>query len=168
MSGSRPVLTGGEATPAGYASWSEPVRVLRRLEWLAAGYGAAGALVLLTARRSASGALVLTLAAAASIVAFRGLQGLVGEFAAGEGAGKRLPDETPHEKSDTRKRLGRRNRRLVWLRFSLLTLAPLVSLWMDSERALALVMGFSVLPVAMVTEGLLQLAHALIHPRAHP
>jgi hypothetical protein len=150
MSGSRPVATGGEPGPAAFVSWSEPARVLRRLEWLAAGYGVAGALILLLARSSASGAVVLTLAAAASIVAFRGLQGLVGQL----------------QKSETRKSIGRRNRLLVWLRFSLLTLAPLVSLWMDAERALALVMGFSVLPLAMVTEGLLQLAHALIHPRA--
>lgn len=128
--------------------WSDPARVLRRLEWLAAGYGIAGAAVLLLTGRSAAASLVLTLAAAASIVAFRGLQGLVGQLAAG--------------RPDTRRPNDRRSRRLVWLRFSLLTLAPLVSLWMDSERALALVMGFSVLPLAVVTEGLLQLGNVLI------
>jgi len=128
-------------------SSTEPERVLRRLLWLAAGYGGAGALWLLLARRSVTAAVVLTLAAAASIVAFRGLQGLVGQLAAG--------------RTDTRRPIDRRSRRLVWLRFSLLTLAPLVSLWMDSERALALILGFSVLPLAVVTEGLLQLGSAL-------
>jgi hypothetical protein len=108
----------------------------------------AGAVCLLVLRRSAAGALVLTLAAAASIVAFRGLQGLVGQLAAG--------------RPGTRKPIDRRSRRLVWLRFSLLTLAPLVSLWMDSERALGLVIGFSALPLAIVTEGLLQLGHGLV------
>jgi hypothetical protein len=128
-------------------NWSDPDRVLRRLQWLAGGYGAAGALWLLLVRRAAVAAVVLTLAAAASIVAFRGLQGLVGQLAAGE--------------PDTRRPTDRRSRRLVWLRFSLLALAPLASLWMDSERALALIMGFSVLPLAAVTEGLLQLGWAL-------
>jgi hypothetical protein len=112
---------------------------------MAAGYGLTGAIALLLLRRSAGGALVLTLAAAASIVAFRGLQGLVGQLAAG-----------------SRKPIDRRSRRLVWLRFSLLTLAPLVSLWMDSERALGLVIGFSALPLAIVTEGLLQLGYGLM------
>ena len=129
-------------------AWSEPARVLRRLEWLAAFYGLAGAVCLLLVRRSPAGALVLTLAAAASIVAFRGLQGLVGQLAAG--------------RHDTRRPIDRRSRRLVWLRFSLLTLAPLVSLWMDSERALGLVIGFSALPLAIVTEGLLQLGYGLV------
>jgi hypothetical protein len=115
---------------------------------MAAGYGLAGAVWTLLARGSAATALVLTLAAAASIVAFRGLQGLVGQLAAG--------------RPDTRRPIDRRSRRLVWLRFSLLMLAPLVSLWMDSERALGLVIGFSVLPLAVVTEGLLQVGWVLI------
>jgi hypothetical protein len=33
---------------------------------------------------------------------------------------------------------------------------------MDSERALALILGFSVLPLAAVTEGLLELGWALL------
>jgi hypothetical protein len=132
----------------GARSWSEPARVLRRLEWLAGGYGVLAAGWMLVGRRSVGGALVLTLAAAASIVAFRGLQGLVIRLAAG--------------RTDTRTPIDRRSRRLVWLRFSLLTLAPLVSLWMDSERALGLVIGFSVLPLAVLTEGLLQLGHVVV------
>jgi hypothetical protein len=130
------------------SAFSDPERVLRRLEWLAAAYGLAGAILLLLFRRSIVAAVVLTLAAAASIVAFRGLQRLVGQFAAGS--------------PDTRRPIDRRGRRLVWLRFSLLILAPLVSLWMDSERALALILGFSVLPLAAVTEGLLELGWALL------
>jgi hypothetical protein len=123
------------------------------LEWLAGFYGVTGAAILLLGRRSAGGALVLTLAAAASIVAFRGLQRLVGQLAAG-GPEHRRP-------------IDRRSRRLVGLRFSLLTLAPLASLWMDSERALALVVGFSALPLAVLTEGLLQLGFALIGRDRH-
>jgi hypothetical protein len=124
--------------------------VLRRLEWLAGGYGVGAALWLLSARRSLAAALVLTLTAAASIVAFRGLQGLVGQLRAGDG------------RPDHRSSIDRRGRRLVWLRFSLLTIAPLASLWMDSERALALVLGFSVLPLAIMTEGLIQLVFVLV------
>ena len=132
---------------------TDPARVLRRMEWLAAALGVAGALFLLLGRRSPGGALVLTLAAAASIFAFRGLQTLVGQLAAGS--------------PKTRRPIDSRSRRLVWLRFSLLTLAPLISLWMDSERALGLVMGFSVIPLAAVTEGLLQLGFVLMGRREH-
>jgi hypothetical protein len=135
-------------------AWSAPARILRRLEWLAGGYGLAGAAWLLLFRDSASAALVLTLTAVASIVSFRGLQGLVGQLQAGIGR----PESRT---SDTRRSSARRSRRLVWLRFSLLTLAPLTSLWMDSERALALILGFSVLPLAIMTEGLLQLVFVL-------
>jgi hypothetical protein len=124
--------------------------VLRRLEWLAGGYGIAAALGLLAVRHALAAALVLTLAAAASIVAFRGLQGLVGQLRTGA------------ERPDHRSSIDRRSRRLVWLRFSLLTIAPLASLWMDSERALALVLGFSVLPLAIMTEGLIQLVFVLV------
>ena len=122
--------------------------MVARLERLAAAYGLAGGLLLLV-RRSYEGALVLTLTAAASIVAFRGLQGLVARLGAGEG------------RSGAPTSFDARGRRLVWLRFSLLLLVPLASLWLDSERALALILGFSVLPLAIITEGLLQLAHAL-------
>ena len=130
-----------------------PARVLRRMEWLAGCFGVVGAAFLLLGRGSAQGALVLTLAAAASIVAFRGLQRLVGQLAAGS--------------PEPRRPIDRRSRRLVWLRFSLLTLAPLLSLWMDSERALGLVMGFSVIPLAAVAEGLLQLGFVLMGRREH-
>jgi hypothetical protein len=126
------------------------------MEWSAGVLGLAGALFLLVGRRSAEGAVVLTLAAAASIVAFRGLQRLVGQLASGA-----------QESPETRRPIDRRSRRLVWLRFSLLTLAPLLSLWMDSERALGLVMGFSVIPLAAVTEGLLQLGFVLMGRREH-
>ena len=140
-------------TASGGPSWSSPARVLRRLEWMAAGYGVAGAAFLLLGRGSAGGALILTLAAAASIVAFRGLQRLIGQLSAGS--------------PEKRRPLDPRSRRLVWLRFSLLTLAPLLSLWMDSERALGLVMGFSVIPLAAVTEGLLQVGFVLMGRSHH-
>lgn len=136
--------------------WNHPERVLRRLERLAAAYGVAGAVLLLVLRRSVAAALVLTLTAAASIVAFRGLQGLVGRLQAGAGT----------EEPGTRRDGDRRSRRLVWLRFGLLLLVPLASRLLDSERALALVLGFSVLPLAIMTEGLLQLVYVLA-PRDH-
>ncbi len=135
-------------TASAAPAWNEPARVLRRLEWVAAAYGLAATLGILLWRGSFGAAVVLTLAAAASIVAFRGLQGLIGQLAAG--------------RPGTPRTIDRRSRRLVWLRFSLLTLAPLASLWMDSERALGLVIGFSVLPLAVVTEGLLQVGYGLI------
>ena len=144
---------GGPEVAAGPPSRTDPARVLRRLEWLAALYGVAGALWLLAGRGSVAGALVLTLTAAVSIVSFRGLQGLVGQLQAGT--------DRPEPRSETRPS-DRRSRRLVWLRFSLLTLAPLASLWLDSERALALILGFSVLPLAIMTEGLVQLGFLLV------
>ena len=131
--------------------WNDPDRVLRRLERLAGVYGVAGAAVLLAGRRSVGGAIVLTLTAAASIVAFRSLQGLVGRLQAGTGS-----SGTPESSS-----AGFR-RRLVWLRLPLLLLVPLASIWLDSERALALILGFSVLPLAIMTEALLQLASILV------
>jgi len=135
-------------------SRTDPARVLRRLEWLAALYGVAGALWLLAVRGSLAAALVLTLTAVVSIVSFRGLQGLVGHLQAGT--------DRPESRSENSRPSDRRSRRLVWLRFSLLTLAPLASLWLDSERALALILGFSVLPLAIMTEGLVQLVFVLV------
>lgn len=124
--------------------------MLRRLERLAAAYAIAGVGLLLVGRRSFGGAVVLTLTAAVSIVAFRGLQELVGRLQVGEG------------RSGTPESSARLRRRLVWLRLSLLLLIPLASLWLDSERALALILGFSVLPLAIMTEALLQLASILV------
>lgn len=121
------------------ASAEAPERILRRIELVAAGYGLAGASLLL-AWRSPGSAIALTLGAAVSIVAFRGLRALV----------ERLGP-------DSERRIDRRSRRLVWLRFSLLLLLPLASLWVSSEQALVLLMGFSALPLAIVTEALLQL-----------
>lgn len=130
--------------------WNHPDRVLRRLERVAAGYALAGAVALGLAWRAPWPALVLTLTAAASIVAFRGLRGLVERLQPGTGS-----SGTPEPRTRLR-------RRLVWLRFSLLLLVPLASLWLDSERALALILGFSVLPLAIVTEGLVQLLVLLV------
>ena len=129
--------------------------MLRRLERLAGAYGVAGAVMILVLRRSVAAAVVLTLAAAASIVAFRGLQGLVGRLQAD------ADTETSEQRRDGGGRSRRFRRRFVWLRFVLLLLVPLASLWLDSERALALLLGFSVLPLAIMTEGLLQLLHVL-------
>ena len=120
------------------AELTQPARILARIERVAAVLGALGALLYLL--RSPVGALVLTLTAAASIVAFHGLQNLVGRLGAG---------------SDTK--VDQRSKRLVWLRFCLLLVIPLTSLWLDAELALSLLLGFSVIPLSFVGEGFFQL-----------
>lgn len=120
------------------AELTQPARILARIERVAAVLGALGALLYLL--RSPAGALVLTLTAAASIVAFHGLQNLVGRLGAG---------------SDTK--VDQRSKRLVWLRFCLLLVIPLTSLWLDAELALSLLLGFSVIPLSFVGEGFFQL-----------
>ncbi len=125
------------------AELTQPARILARIERVAAVLGALGALLYLL--RSPAGALVLTLTAAASIVAFHGLQGLVGGLGAG---------------SDTK--VDQRSKGLVWLRFCLLLVIPLTSLWLDAELALSLLLGFSVIPLSFIGEGFFQLFLSLM------
>lgn len=121
--------------------------LLRRLELLAAGWTAVGVLAWLAAGPPA-GALVLTGASAVSIVAFRGLQRIVAAL------GPR--DET---------RDPTRARRPVWaalIRLGLLgALLMAGALLLDRGLFPALVLGFSTLPAALMTEGLLQAVRAL-------
>jgi hypothetical protein len=116
----------------------EPARVLRRVERVSLGWALVGLLVFLP--RDLGAALALTLGATVSIVSFRGLQGLVGRLgAAREGT------------------VDPRSRRRIFLRFLLLLLTPLVALWLEPERLLALVAGLSVLPLALLTEAFFQI-----------
>jgi fatty acid desaturase len=123
-----------------------PERTLRRLEWMSLAFAAAGLLGFALTGDLGS-CLALTLGAAVSIVSFRGLQGIVGRLGAAAD-GKVDP----------------RSRRRIWLRFSTLLLVPLASIWLGSDRILALIAGFSVLPLALLAEAFLQIVTSL---RAH-
>ena len=127
---------------------NEPERVLRRLQISALVYAVLG--VALFALRSLEQAAFLTLGAAVSIVSFRGLRALV----------ERLGPQRKGSPDD-------RGRHRIWLRFSLLLLIPLATLWLDSERTLAFLVGFSVLPLALMTEGIYQLYTGLTAGREH-
>ena len=124
---------------SGTRRFDQPARILQRLELMAAAYGVAAA-ALFAVLRSILEASILTLATAASIVAFRGLQRLVAAMGAREDG-----------------KIDRRSRVLVTLRFALLTLVPVGSLWLNPRLVLALLVGFSALPLALMTEGILLL-----------
>jgi len=131
--------------------------LLRRLELLAAGWTAVGAAAWLAAG-SPAGALVLTGASAASIVAFRGLQRIVAAI------GPR--DETRDQTKDTRAgdddKVRGRPRLATLVRLGLLgALLMAGSFLLDPGLFPALVLGFSTLPAALMTEGLLQAVRAL-------
>ena len=127
---------------------TEPARVMRRLQVTALIYGVVGAVGF--SLRSLEQTVFLTLGAAVSIVSFRSLRALVGQLGTAE---KGNPDE--------------RGRQRIWLRFPLLLLIPLVTLWLDSERTLALLVGFSVLPLALMTEGIYQIYASMTAGREH-
>ena len=127
---------------------TEPERVLRRVEVSALILALAG--LAFFATRSLVEAVFLTLGAGISIVSFRGLRALVGRLGA---PGKGKPDD--------------RSRRRIWLRFSLLILIPLTTLWLDSARTLALLVGFSVIPLALVSEGFYQIYVGLTVGKTH-
>ena len=122
--------------------------MLRRLQVSALIYAGVG--VVLLSFRSLELAVFLTLGAAVSIVSFRGLRVLVESLGT---AGKGKLDE--------------RSRRRIWFRFSFLILIPLATLWLDSERTLALLVGFSVLPIALMTEGIYQVYASMTAGREH-
>ena len=113
----------------------EPSVVLRRVERFIYVYGLAGVAFWLVVMGGWIEALILTLTAAASIVSFRGLQGLVGSLAVGD-----------------RGKLSRRNKVSAGVRFATILLLPAVSLWLNSRQVLALILGFSSLPLALMTE----------------
>ncbi len=130
-----------EGTPRdGGTAGDEPARVLRRVERTMAAGGLSGALLWLLFVGGFGEALILTLTSLASIVSFRGLQRLVGRLGAHDGG-----------------KFSRRSQLSAGLRFATILLLPAVTIWMTSRQALALIAGFSVLPLGLMSEGLWQL-----------
>lgn len=154
--------TGPLADPAG----------LRRIELLAVAWtGVAVAALLVAVGGDGAGlavaaVAVLTGVSAVSIVAFRGLQRIVSGMGA---AGPREDRGRGPERSPDRSRNERRHRTIGWrqglaalVRLGLLgALVVGGSLLLGPRLAPALVLGFSTLPAALMTEGLLQIVRAL-------
>ncbi len=111
--------------------------MLRRIEKLMVLFWLLGGVSWLLFLGGFGEALILTLAAAASIVSFRGLQRLVWQMGVRDGG-----------------KIDRRSLVLAGLRFGIVLLLPVASLWLTSRQALALIAGFSSLPLAVMTEGL--------------
>jgi len=133
---------------------------LRRMERLAVAWTVVGAVGLVIVSRSSAPAAswaaailqaaVLTGVSAASIVSFRGLQRIVSTLGPAD--------------QDTRKQrtIGWRQGLAALLRLCLLgALVIGGSLQLGSRFSPALVLGFSTLPAALMTEGLLQVVRAL-------
>lgn len=155
------------------------LEVLRRVERLAVAWGVGGAIAYgLT--RSWAGAGVLTGVAAASIVAFRGLQRIVSALGpAGNGSGAPLgigkvapvPTDEPAggsratgsaEEGQGGNAIGWRAGLGALVRLCLLgAIVGAGSFLLDPEYFPAIVLGFSTLPAAFMTEGALQAARAL-------
>jgi hypothetical protein len=134
--------------PAAQSTDRDVLAVLRRVERTALLWGLLFVLGWAVVEHSVDGFIVLTLAAAASMVSFRGLQRLVWQLGAREG--------------------GKSNRPTILfavLRLSVVALLPLASLWLDSRQVLALALGFSVLPAALMSEALLQFLPFRSKPR---
>lgn len=144
---------------------------LRRIELVAVAWTAAGALAYGLVR-SWSGGLVLTGVAAVAIVLFRGLQRIVSTLGPG-GSGPAEPPEgggpLPAEPAPTEPRPPRDRGAIGWrtalgaiVRLALLgAVAVAGSLLLEPEYFPAIVLGFSTLPAALMTEGLLQGLRAL-------
>ncbi len=127
---------------------SEPLLVLRRIERLMVFFWLLGVVSWLVFLGGWGNVLILTLAAAASIVSFRGLRRLVWRMGAREGG-----------------KIDRRTQFLAGLRFTIVLLLPAASIWLTTRQTLALIAGFSSLPFAVITEGLSQFVRA---PRSEP
>lgn len=129
------------------------VAALRRVERLALAWTILGATVAV-ALGHAGTALVLTGVSAVSIVAFRGLQRIVAAV------GPAGPNQG--EVQQKHRTIGWRQGLAVLVRLCLLG-ALLVAGWfhLDQRHFPALILGFSTLPAALMTEGLLQLVRAL-------
>jgi len=131
--------------------------LLRRIELLAALWTVVGAAGCLAAGAPA-GALVLTGASAASIVAFRGLQRVVAAI----GPRDETRDQTDPTRTSRAGETGGRPGLGAVVRLG--TLGALLiagSFLLDPGHYPALVLGFSTLPAALMTEGLLQAVRAL-------
>lgn len=126
---------------------------LRRVEWIAVGWTALCVALFVMAGQGVS-ALVLTGVSAVSIVAFRGLQRIVAAM------GPADPNQV--EVRHKHRTIGWRQGLAVLVRLCLLG-ALLVAGWLfvDQRSFPALILGFSTLPAALMTEGLLQLVRAL-------
>lgn len=111
--------------------------------------------------RSWAGAAVLTGAGAVSIVAFRGLQRIVSALGPEESAGRTPVPEVAEPDSNTGK-IGRRPGLSAVVRLGLLAgIVGAGSFLLEPEHFPAIVLGFSTLPAAVMTEGLLQVVRAL-------
>ena len=152
---------GGEAPPSetselpeilpydGRPSTDEEIRaVLRRIERMMLFWGALALVLWLVFVGSVDGAAILTLTCTASIVSFRGLQTLVWRLGSRDGG-----------------KIDRRSQVFAALRFAIILLLPAASLWLDSRQALALIAGFSALPLALMSEGVAQF---FTKPRSEP
>ena len=118
---------------------AEAAAVLRRIGRLMMLYGALGVVVLVVLLGGWREVPVLILATAGGIISFRGLQLLVGQIGARGG-----------------EKLDRRGRLLAGMCFGIILLLPVAVLWLDSRQTLALVVGFSAFPLALMTEGVSQ------------
>ncbi len=120
---------------------------LRRIERSAAAWTAAGALAFAATGRFAA-ALVLTGVSAASIVGFRGLQGIVSAIG-------------PAAQGDREAEVGWRQGLKASVRLGLLGAFLTATVFLlDPGLFPAIVLGCSTLPAALMTEGLLQAVRA--------
>lgn len=144
---------------------------LRRIELVTVAWTAAGA-VAYGLVRSWPGALVLTGVSAVAIVLFRGLQRIVSTLGPGgngppeppEGGGPVPAEPAPAEPFPPRDRdaIGWRTALGAIVRLALLgAVAVAGSFLLEPEYFPAIVLGFSTLPAALMTEGLLQGLRAL-------
>lgn len=144
---------------------------LRRVETLAVAWtvvGAAGTAVLSPAGRSLAAALVLTAASAASIVSFRALQRVVSALRP-EAPENRTPagiDSPPPDGDEPLPRVAphRSGRETVIALLRWAALGALLvtgALLLDRDLFPAIILGFSTLPAALMTEGLWQAVRAL-------
>lgn len=114
------------------------VRILRRIAWLAVAYALVGAAAY-GLWRGPAGALVLTLSALASIVNFRGLEAFAVLL-------------EPQRQGT----LGARNTLLITLRLVILVGVISAALALGAKYLLAVILGFSVLPGALITEAVIE------------
>lgn len=117
---------------------SEEVRILRRIASLAVVYGAAGGVACAVWRGPVAG-VVLTLSALASIVNFRGLEAFA------------ILLEPQRQGT-----LGARNTLLITLRLVILAGVVVAALALGARYLLAVILGFSVLPAALITEAVIE------------
>lgn len=145
-----------EDTPSGDGRLAD-VESLRRIERTAAGWAVVAAIAY-AALVSWPGALALTAVSAASIVAFRGLQRILSALG---------PQEDLPATLDRRSRLGAPG---IGVLVRLAFLGAVVAaggFLLEPEDLPAIVLGFSTLPAALVTEGLRQAVRAFRGRRDH-